>query len=120
MLLLGEKSVVMASCPAKVTRTERAELVNGFDDAFALLCSRAAAPFAFQRDVEQLLLLLFRQRYAQAQLIGERRCTAGRGTVKPGGDRGSNRKMLRRANVKSYRNKELSPYVRLRPPTQGE
>lgn len=55
--------------------TECAELVDGFDDAVALFCACAAAPLAFQRDVQQLLLFRFHQRDAHAQLLRERGCT---------------------------------------------
>lgn len=54
--------------------TERAELVDGFDDAFALLGACAAAPFTVQGNVQQLLLLLLDERNTLAQLIRKRGC----------------------------------------------
>lgn len=60
---------------ARWCHTECAELIDGFDDAFALLCTCVAAPFAVHWDVQQLLLFCFYQRDTHPQLFGERGCT---------------------------------------------
>lgn len=60
---------------ARWCHTECAELIDGFDDAFALLCTCVAAPFAVHWDVQQLLLFFFYQRDTHPQLFRERGCT---------------------------------------------
>lgn len=68
---------------ARWRHTECAELINGLDDAFALLCACAAAPFPIQGDIQQLLLFFLYQWDAQPQLVGERGCAEGKNGKNP-------------------------------------
>lgn len=54
------------------SHTKCTELINGFDDAFTLLCAWLAAPLTLQWDIQQLFLLFFSQWDTCAQLIRER------------------------------------------------
>lgn len=51
--------------------TQGAELVDGADDPLALVGARAAAPFAVQRHVQEIAMLLLRERNTGAQFIRE-------------------------------------------------
>lgn len=76
LLTWNEWTVILTR--ARRRHTECAELVDGFDDAFALFCACAAAPFPVQWDVQQLLMFLFCQRDTHAQLLRKCGCTGRR------------------------------------------